>query len=690
MAENPYDQFVAVPNPYDKFTRATRTANPTSVSATPTGPMAAIRQFGVDVAGNTAERARRSLEALEANQAKYRKPGLAAVLEAYNPLNRASDVGNALGVILAPVSGLGDTIGTRIDPVYGKPGSGGGEQRKYGDVLELATPLPGAAAVKGGKAIMGAVDLAGALAAARKARGAVGGVVSVPFKATKRVLDAGKTAKTTAAEAEAALTATRDTGAQYLQQAIMETGATRKRQATLAATLSKRGETAQAASVPPIPGIGTRAQLSDIGDVVRTPAQANEVAINAQMKQADETYRTAMNQVAADRAAAGVGVSDAKAAQEQIKQSKAIVTPSAGTRPSVGFVPADSAGAKLHKMALEVLEPKRIPITRAEAFKLRNQGVEVGFVGGQHYRIIKPDLAAVDNFRRFVGKVQNGKIEGYEAINAVEAGNMYGNLSKIIDEYVAGASAPVQANWKAGKAALEPFEKVKAGKTLVGTQKGTDVEMVPASAIPGRMVGGGRDTFQQTTAVAGPEATGQALRSIVQNKLLDASGKPVTAAKASELIAPGTPLAENVSLDPALSAEVRRYITQLQDAEMAGVEAPKLFARATTAQKTSDAAKKERVILSAELRGLKGKTNLSEAVTKTDSIVMELVKNEKITPAQQDAYLAIKSKAEDAIEIADTAAKAKVARDNFVKSAAAALGLTTLGLKATEIISGSK
>ena len=168
MAENPYDQFVAVPNPYDKFTRATRTANPTSVSATPTGPMAAIRQFAVDVAGNTAERARLSLEALEANQAKYRKPGLAGALEAYNPLNMASDVGNALGAISAPLAGLGDVIGTRIDPVFGKPGSGGGEQRKYGDVLQLATPLPGGAMVRGGKAAMEAVDLAGALAAAAR------------------------------------------------------------------------------------------------------------------------------------------------------------------------------------------------------------------------------------------------------------------------------------------------------------------------------------------------------------------------------------------------------------------------------------------------------------------------------------------------------------------------------------------
>lgn len=182
---------------------ADATRNRTSVSATPTGPMAAIRQFRADVAGNTAERARPYLEASQATQAKYLKPGLAGALELYNPLNMASNVGNALGAILAPVGGVGDTIGTRIDPVFGKPGSGGGEQRKYGDVLQLATPLPGGAAVRGGKAVMGAVDLAAALAAAKKAPGAVGGAIAAPFKAGGRILDAGATPAVEAVRAAA-------------------------------------------------------------------------------------------------------------------------------------------------------------------------------------------------------------------------------------------------------------------------------------------------------------------------------------------------------------------------------------------------------------------------------------------------------------------------------------------------------
>ena len=501
-------------------------------------------------------------------------------------------------------------------------------------------------------------------------------------------LNAGKTAKSTAAQSEAALIAARDAGVQRLQQAKTAAEATRTRQATLAATLTKRGETAQAASVPPKPRIGNRAQLSDIGDVVRTPAKANEVAINAQMKQADETYRTAMNQVAADRAAIGIGASDTNAAKEQIKQSRKMVYPDPVTRPSVGFVPADSAGAKLHKMALEVLEPKKIPLTEAQAIQLRKQGVKLVVEEGQTYRIIKPKIKDVDDFRRFVGEVTKGKIEGYGAVNIIEAKNIYNNFSKIIDELSKGASASVQANWKAGKDALKPFEKVKAGKTLVGTQKGTDVEMVPASAIPGRMIGGGRDTFQQTTAVAGPEATSQALRSTVQNKLLDASGNPVTAAKANELLAPGTELSDIVSRDPALSAEVRRYITQLQDAEMAGVRATEFGKRATTAQAASSAAQTERATLAAELRGLKSETNLSKAFTTTDAIVMRLAKNEKITPAQQQSYLDIKATADAAIKAAKTAAEKKAVQDSFVRKVGITIGAGAAGVKALDIVFG--
>jgi hypothetical protein len=193
MGELTLDQKRAIAIAEAKVAMGRGRSAPPAASATPTGPMASIRQFGADVMGRTAERARPYLEASRATQAKYRQPGLAGALEQYNPLNTASDIGNLAGMIAAPFAGLGDTIGTRIDPVYGKPGSGGGEERKYGDLLQLATPVPGGPALRGGKAAMGAVDLASALASARKGAGAVGGVMAAPFKAAGRVLDAGAT-----------------------------------------------------------------------------------------------------------------------------------------------------------------------------------------------------------------------------------------------------------------------------------------------------------------------------------------------------------------------------------------------------------------------------------------------------------------------------------------------------------------
>ena len=256
---------------------ADATRNRTAVSATPTGPMAVIRQFGVDVAGRTAERARPYLEASQATQAKYRKPGLAGALEAYNPVNMASDVGNALGAISAPLAGLGDVIGTRIDPVYGKPGSGGGEERKYGDVLQLATPLPGGAAVKGGKAAIEAVDLAGALAAARKAPRAVGDAMVAPFKAAERILDAGATPAAEAVRSSA------------LAKALAQSQALQKSKTTVtnlkAADVPLRKKMTDEASAQAAKGIGVsdipeaqtlvmdlQAKLNPTGTVVTNPS----------------------------------------------------------------------------------------------------------------------------------------------------------------------------------------------------------------------------------------------------------------------------------------------------------------------------------------------------------------------------------------------------------------------------------
>ena len=419
-----FDKLIAVDPSFVNANAETKTAirqrfgslafdNPTSVSATPTGPMAAIRQFRADVAGNTAERARPYLEASQATQAKYRKPGLAGALELYNPLNMASNVGNALGAILAPVGGVGDTIGTRIDPVFGKPGSGGGEQRKYGDVLQLATPLPGGAAVKGGKAVMGAVDLAGALAAAKKAQGAVGVVMAAPFKAGGRILDAGATP-----------------AAQDVVRPVRN---------KLASLLQERTLAEQSAQT---------------------------------MKGADSPLRKAMNAVSDDLSKRGIGVSDTPEAKAIVLKAQEALNPLGPvvTRASRNQTPA-------YRDVINVLTPQEIEVGAEMAGKpnvLARYGKPKGDLPGSvtYVQIQKPSLEGIVNLRRELQEsaYRPSNESGYGAIGSQTRKELIEGLKSAEDAYTSGASVPVRDNWKAMLAQQEKADELLLKETKFSTQ----------------------------------------------------------------------------------------------------------------------------------------------------------------------------------------------------------------------------
>jgi hypothetical protein len=444
-------------------------------------------------------------------------------------------------------------------------------------------------------------------------------------------------------------------------------------------TLDARRAAAAAEAVPPEPAIGQPAHLSEIGDSIRTPALANEDALNVKMREADGKYRTAMQQVADDRAAAGVGVSDTPLAKAMIKQSQAIVSPNPVTRPAVGNVPMDSAGAKLHKQLLDVLQPQPVPLTDVEAAKAVKAGVNVQTgADGSKYRVIKPDLSNVDDFRRFLGKVLNGDVEGYAAINRTEAQNMYGNLAKVIDRYVQGASKPVQANWRAGKQALAPFENVRAGQAIVGTQAGTNAASVPAANLPGRIISGGRDTLKQAAIVAGDAPVASALRSQVQNAL---TGKTADAAEAA--IRPGTTLGDAINTDDGLTAAVRAHIQQVRQAEQRGVDADTLARRSATAMSRSTSLDKAASALqsTSEKAALKARgyqqeisalevTQPRQVGSKYVDVLNRAHADGSITTDQLSRGLQLAAGAEKAFAL-------KATRDAWLKQAAITLGVTS-------------
>lgn len=484
------------------------------------------------------------------------------------------------------------------------------------------------------------------------------------------------------AEADASATADRATRAAALAD----------RARAQAKALNDRSTAATAESAPPTPDIGTSSHLSDIGDTLRTPALVQQDSISADMRAADDKYRTAMQQVADDRATAGVGVSDSPIAKAMIRQSQSVVNPNPVTRPSVGSVPADSAGGKLHKMMLDVLQPQNVPLTDVEAIKAAKAGVDVqtGADGGK-YRVIKPDLKSVDDFRRYVGKVLNGSVDGYEGLNADEARNMYGNLSKVIDKYVQGASAPVQANWRAGKQALAPFDNVRAGQAIVGTQPGTGgVSTVPAAALPGRIISGGRDTLNQASAVAGPAPVALALRSQVQNAL---TGKSADAAEA--MVRPGTKLGDAMNTDDDLSAAVRDHIAQVRQAEQQGQNATDLARRSATATGRSASLDKVASALQtqSETAALKARQYRQELSTLsvTDPSQVGAKYTDVLNRAHADGTIST-SQLNAGLELASTARKAfalKATRDKWVTQALITAGVSGLTAGGVNLVHGA-
>jgi hypothetical protein len=124
-------------------------------------------QVVADVVGRTKMRAGESMDALK-KRSDADKGNLLP-----NPVHTAENIADIAGVLLSPVGGAGDALGTRVDPNYGKPGSKGGEEKKYGDLAEMVTPIPVEKAVrlaKGAKtAVTGGIDALKAGMVERKA-----------------------------------------------------------------------------------------------------------------------------------------------------------------------------------------------------------------------------------------------------------------------------------------------------------------------------------------------------------------------------------------------------------------------------------------------------------------------------------------------------------------------------------------
>jgi hypothetical protein len=426
-----------------------------------------------------------------------------------------------------------------------------------------------------------------------------------------------------------------------------------------AAGFERKAAKATVKAQPPAPNVGQIKTLSERGAPVRDATVAARSKIYENQVAQDKVLRDAADLVVADNEAAGKFINDMPSAKGLFDEVSGRLKPDPATSPTATSLPTPEE-SKVLTAVQSALKDRTVELTPAEARAAVEAGFEVkrvpmgpqGDVPAQadqvrYVRTFKTSFEALDNLRRRLGESFNGVPTGFEGIPNHLARDMYGKVSRVLDDYVGSARAEVQANWKNGLQALEPFDNTRIGKTLTATQGETGIPAAAAAEIPGRIVAQGREGVEQVGALAGPETQKQFLRDQVQVALSKADGTPLPYDEAIAKVGPDTKLGDSLTADPELSRAVQQHLDRLRDAKLSGVQAEKFEgfgkARAKSAEQASkqetaalkEADKIERVGLeaAADLEQIKV-AKPEEVLSKADSVARKLLVQGKITQEQ--------------------------------------------------------
>jgi hypothetical protein len=181
-----------------------------------------------------------------------------------------------------------------------------------------------------------------------------------------------------------------------------------------------------------------------------------------------------------------------------------------------GIVTRLSDGEKaFYQDIIDTLSPKKveIPADAAKAAKARGETVtstttilENGQKQKTYYRMEKPDLTTIDNFRRQVGDVHSTALSGFKAILGNQKKGIYDVLNDIEDVYVGGIHGERQDAWSGLKRAQESFAG-GPGKALTATNKTGEFYTSTASQLPAAMFNKGRDAVKDMVSKSGLQAT---------------------------------------------------------------------------------------------------------------------------------------------------------------------------------------
>lgn len=411
--------------------------------------------------------------------------------------------------------------------------------------------------------------------------------------------------------------------------ALLREGAGANR--TAAAGFERKATKAKSKAVVPEPKIGEFKTLSERGAPVKEAGVAERSKIYENQVAQDKVLRDAADLVVADNEAAGKFITDVPSAKELMGEVSGRLSPDPVKSPTATSLPSPEE-AKVLNAVQTAMRDRRVVLSDEEARAAIDAGIELQKVGDQYVRTFKTSFEALDNLRRRLGESFNGVPTGFEGIPTHLARDMYSKVSRVLDDYVGSARAEVQANWKNGLQALEPYDNTRTGKALTATQGETGVAAVSPAEVPGRIISQGREGVQQLGTLVGDQVKKQFLRDEVQAALTKADGTPMDYDDAVKAVGPKSKLGDAIKADPEVDAAVRQHLQRLNDAKIAGVRAEGFAGFGQARVKKAEALEREAATTDTEAARL---TNEAEkAKSEADSWSARLIELDRADPKE--------------------------------------------------------
>ena len=467
------------------------------------------------------------------------------------------------------------------------------------------------------------------------------------------------------------------------KQAVRGAGAKAARYENIA---SKNQALAQ--TTPTIPtafGQGKVTTLGERGVAVQEPI----VKAKEGILQARGTERAALEQPViakvAEKESAGESIADTPEAKALLKDVRGKLNPSPTKSPTITSLPTKEE-SRVYSYVDDALSKRRVPITAEQAATGKEAGQDIiqvngtdpvtGEVSPTFYRVFKTQYDAVDNLRRRFGDAFHGKdVTGFEGVSNNLIKDMYGRIKNIQGEYVGkDLFDPLQESYAKWTKQLAPFNETKTGSAISGTEGQTGILNLTPSEVPGAVLKRGSGGLEQAKNLGANESKllADTLETVLHDPVTNA---PISSEQAIKLTY-NTPLGDALSKNKGLQEAFNKHITQLRDAEMAGVKAQefkvageKAAKKAAKFTETSKKAKENVESLQRQITSFE-KLPFKEVLPKAESII------NKYAPISEQGRLL------DELRNAEKLYGEKGVRDWIKRSlAAGALGL--IGFKGT-------